>query len=118
MTILKPAAANTSASFRAIAVVFAVAVGAAVSTPAMAEKCSGRWGGEVPTTVTFLDGGKLRYCFRSQCWTNPWTGDKAAKVTFFVGGGNAKATMKAADGGYRATWSSGTNSSIAKLTCK
>lgn len=41
--------------------------------PALAETCSGKWGGTVATTVTFQGGTKLRYCYRNECWnTTCW----------------------------------------------
>lgn len=85
---------------------------------ALAEKCTGSWGGSAPTSITFKAGHKLRYCYRDQCWNSEWLGDKASKLVFRIGNGGATVEMTARKGGYKAIWRNGNNSSRANLSCK
>lgn len=85
---------------------------------ALAEKCSGRWGGQVSTTVTFQDGNKLRYCYQNDCYDSEWLGDKSKRLVFRVGNDGATVEMEARAKGYFATWRFGNQKATATLTCK
>lgn len=101
------------AAFRAVFIL----TGLVFTLPANAETCKGRWGGEVPTSVTFKSGNNARYCYQSQCWNVEWSGDKAKKLMLRFGDGGPTVEMKTKAGGYNATWRLGARSSRASLIC-
>lgn len=98
--------------------VFSVILLALMSSPALAEKCSGKWGGRVATSVDFKSGSALRYCYLNDCWNSDWLGDKSKRLTFRVGDGGATVEMTKRGKGYRAVWRNGNQVARADLTCK
>ncbi|MDQ2091347.1 hypothetical protein [Marimonas arenosa] len=85
---------------------------------ASATTCAGKWNGRVDTSVEFKQGGKAKYCYARDCWTQRMF--KNGNDYLFLVGGNSAASveMKASGKGFNATWRSGHNSAKAKLTCK
>ena len=47
-----------------------------------AQVLSGKWSGKSPTTLEFLDGNKVKYCYKKKCTVQPFTGDRATEVKF------------------------------------
>jgi len=73
---------------------------------------SGTWDGAAPTTLQFLSSSRLRYCFRNECTTRPYSGSAASKVEF--NWGRNQFTFTKAGAGYRGTFlgSDGTRSTV------
>lgn len=67
-----------------------------------AQVLTGKWGGRSPTTLEFLDGSKVKYCYKTKCTTQAYTGDKAKKVKF--NWGRSKFTFVKTDNGYDGTF--------------
>lgn len=85
---------------------------------ASAEICTGKWGGQSKTSVTFKKGDKVRYCFKAQCYNEEFVGDKKKKIMFSLGNSGATVTLVASGRGYKAKWRNGNNSARATLKCK
>ncbi len=82
---------------------------------AQAEKCTGKWGGQANTSVTFSGGKKISYCYKAQCWTAQFAGSKANRLRFNVG--RAVVSLRKAGKGYKAIWQSGARKAFANLSC-
>jgi len=60
------------------------------------------------STVDFLDGNRVTYCFQSDCYTTKYSGSEKGTVRF--NWGQAKFTMKWNGNGYNMTRTVGGNS--------
>ncbi len=67
-----------------------------------AQKLTGKWSGKSPTTLEFLDGSKVKYCYKSKCTEQSYTGDKDSKIKF--NWGRSKFTFTKTDSGYDGTF--------------
>lgn len=83
---------------------------------AQAEKCTGKWGGQANTSVTFSGEKKVRYCYKTECWNEQFVGNKASRLKFTVG--SSVVTLRKAGGGYKATWQNGARKAFANLSCR
>ena len=68
------------------------------SSPLMAKTLTGKWNGRSPTTLEFLDGNKVKYCYKKKCTEQGYTGDKDTKIKFTWR--RAKFTFTKTDSGY------------------
>ena len=83
---------------------------------AQAEKCTGKWGGQATTSVTFSGGKKVHYCYKTQCWNAQFAGSKASRLNFTVG--QAVVSLRKAGRGYKAKWQYGARKAFANLSCR
>ena len=83
---------------------------AALSFPS--KTFSGTWDAAAPSTLQFLSASRLRYCFRNECTTRPYSGSAVSKVEF--NWGRNQFTFAKAGAGYRGTFlgSDGTRSTV------
>lgn len=88
-----------------------------LATAAQATTCTGKWGNGVDTSVRFMSGDKVKYCYGKDCWTST-VYKKGSNYLFLVGSSSASVEMKAGNGGFKATWRSGGDTSKSKLSCK
>lgn len=49
---------------------------------ASAKVLKGKWSGKSATTLEFLDNNKVKYCYKTKCTTQTYTGDKDSKIKF------------------------------------
>jgi len=63
-----------------------------------AQVLSGKWSGKSPTTLEFLDGQKVKYCYKKKCTLQPYTGSKETEVKF--NWGRSKFTFTKTQEGY------------------
>jgi len=70
----------------------------AVSSAATAKTFTGKWKGRSPTSLEFLDGNKLRYCYKKKCTEQVYSGDRETKIKFTWR--RAKFTFTKTDDGY------------------
>ncbi len=77
----------------------------AIATPGEAKVWSGLWGGSSPSTLEFLAGGKVKYCFKSSCVVRPYSGDPAKTIRFQWG--SASLTFQRTRTGYSGTHRAG-----------
>ncbi|MEO1700934.1 MAG: hypothetical protein AAFR71_02695 [Pseudomonadota bacterium] len=73
---------------------------------------TGQWDGVAPTSLQFLSASQVRYCFRNECTTRPYSGSAASKVDF--NWGRNKFTFTKVGSGYRGTFrgSDGSRSTV------
>jgi hypothetical protein len=83
---------------------------------ALAEKCTGKWGGQTATSVMFSGGKKVRYCYKTQCWNAQFAGSTASRLKFTVG--SATVSLRRAGSGYKATWQYKARKAFANLSCR
>ena len=82
--------------------VAAIAILAAPLSPGFAKTLKGKWGGKSASTLEFLAGKKVKYCFLDKCTVQPYTGDKEQKIEFNWGAAEFTFTKTAT--GYRGTY--------------
>ncbi len=68
----------------------------------VAQVLTGKWSGQSPTTLEFLDGNKVKYCYKAKCTTQVYTGDRDKMIKF--NWGQSKFTFTKTDGGYDGTF--------------
>lgn len=49
---------------------------------ANAAALTGKWQGRTPTSLEFLKDGKVKYCYRSKCTVQTYTGDPESQIKF------------------------------------
>ncbi len=80
-----------------------VALLAVPASQSWAQTLNGKWGGKSPSTLEFLDGKQVKYCFLGKCTVQPYTGDNNQKIEFNWGPSEFTFTKTATgyDGTYR-----------------
>ena len=68
------------------------------SSPLMAQTLAGKWNGRSATTLEFLDGKKVKYCYKKKCTEQAYTGTKDTTIKFTWR--RAKITFTKTDTGY------------------
>ena len=63
---------------------------------------TGKWSGKSATTLEFLDNSKIKYCYKTKCTTQAYTGNKEKKIKFSWG--RSKFTFTKTDSGYDGTF--------------
>jgi len=53
--------------------------------PANSQALKGKWGGVSSSTLTFLGSNTVKYCFKAQCVTRPYAGNKNGTIHFTWG---------------------------------
>lgn len=84
-----------------------VLVGCTTNGTAETKTWKGQWDGnrQATSTLEFLDGMQLNYCFRSECTQTKYTGDQKGVVRF--NWGQAKFTFQWTGNGYQGTRQAG-----------
>lgn len=95
------------------------ALAVAMSTLLLAELASaetyrGKWGGRSPSTLEFAGGNEVLYCFKDQCTTAGYSGDRKGTIRFTWG--SASFVFKWNGSGYHGWYRSG--SQRATITMK
>ncbi len=57
----------------------------AATTNASAKTWKGRWGGIANSTLVFMDGKRVKYCYKAQCVIRPYAGGQKSTVRFTWG---------------------------------
>lgn len=95
---------------RASIVVFVGCLAAGFAVPAQGAALTGKWQGRTPTSLEFLDGGKVKYCYRSKCTVQSYKGDPNSEIKFRWKRGRFVFTKTA--GGYDGKYSLYITSSV------
>ena len=91
-----------------------VALGALLfADAASAETYRGKWGGQSPSTLEFVGGNEVLYCFKDQCTTAAYTGDRKGTLRFRWG--SASFVFKWNGSGYDGWYRSGSQKAIIKM---
>ncbi len=69
---------------------------------AAAQVLAGKWSGKSPTTLEFLDGKKVKYCYKTKCTTQKYSGERDSKIKFSWG--RSQFTFTKTDNGYDGTF--------------
>jgi len=72
--------------------------GMSSATLASAKVLTGKWNGKSPTTLEFLGGSKVKYCYKAKCTTRTYTGDQDKTIKF--NWGRSQFTFTKTDSGY------------------
>ncbi|HFC04103.1 MAG TPA: hypothetical protein ENJ55_00240 [Rhizobiales bacterium] len=59
---------------------------------------TGKWSGRSATSLEFLDGHKVKYCYKTKCTEQTYTGDKAKVIKF--NWGKSQFTFTKTEQGY------------------
>ena len=68
------------------------------SSPVVAKTLTGKWNGRSATTLEFLDGKRVKYCYKKKCTEQAYTGNRDTKIKFTWR--RAKFTFTKTDNGY------------------
>ncbi len=91
---------------KTVLVILVVACSAGI---AEAKKWSGKWGGTSYTTLEFLDGNRVKYCFKRECVIKPYSGSPKKTIKFKWG--NSSFAFEWNGQGYNGTFKNGNNRS-------
>ena len=67
-----------------------------------AQVLTGKWSGKSPTSLEFLEGKRVTYCYRKKCTTQSYTGDINKKIKFSWG--RSRFTFTKTESGYDGTF--------------
>jgi len=70
--------------------------------PATAQVLTGKWSGKSSTSLEFLEGSKVKYCYKQRCTTQDYTGNKDREIKFSWG--RSRFTFTKTDNGYEGTF--------------